>query len=112
MGCFFIVTGVTILAYRHQMRQLIAKVINQRDDLAQKNQKLSEALNTTKMLRGLLPICSSCKKIRDDDGYWNQLESYIEDHSWTKFSHGICPECLKEHYPDLIESDNDNNEEN
>lgn len=55
-----------------------------------------------KVLRGLLPICASCKKIRDDGGYWNQLESYISDHSDATFSHGICPDCAARLYPDLM----------
>ncbi len=50
---------------------------------------------------GLIPICSSCKKIRDDKGYWNQIESYIESHSEADFSHSICPECAKKLYPDF-----------
>jgi len=58
-----------------------------------------------KILSGLLPICASCKKIRDDKGYWNQIESYIRDFSEADFSHSICPDCAKELYPDLdIES--------
>jgi len=52
-------------------------------------------------LNRLLPICASCKKIRDDKGYWNQLEEYIKDYSGTKFSHGVCPDCIKKLYPDL-----------
>ena len=62
--------------------------------------KLQEALDNIKTLNGLLPICSNCKKIRDDKGYWNQIESYIRDHSEAEFSHGICPECAKKYYPD------------
>ncbi len=53
-----------------------------------------------KVLRGLLPICCYCKKIRDDRGYWNQLEAHIDQHSEASFSHGICPECVVEHYPE------------
>ena len=62
---------------------------------------LQEALGKVKMLSGLLPICASCKKIRDDKGYWNQIESFIHDHSEAEFSHGICPECAKQLYPDF-----------
>ena len=51
------------------------------------------ALAEVRELRGLLPICATCKKIRDDEGYWNQLESYVQAHSAAKFTHGICPEC-------------------
>jgi sigma-B regulation protein RsbU (phosphoserine phosphatase) len=57
------------------------------------NQELSRSLANVKTLRGLLPICASCKKIRDDQGYWNQLESYIAEHTLAEFTHGICPEC-------------------
>ena len=63
--------------------------------------KLQDALNKIKTLRGIIPICASCKKIRDDKGYWNQLESYIREHSGAVFSHGICPECVEKLYPDL-----------
>ncbi len=60
--------------------------------------ELQEALAKVKTLTGLLPICASCKKIRDDKGYWNQIEAYIRDHSEAEFSHGICPECMKKLY--------------
>ena len=59
------------------------------------------ALKEIKTLKGMLPICSACKKIRDDRGYWNQLEDYIMAHSEAEFTHGICPECIKIHYPDF-----------
>ncbi|MDA8422044.1 MAG: response regulator [Nitrospiraceae bacterium] len=55
-----------------------------------------------KQLRGFLPICASCKKIRDDNGYWTQVEVYISDHSDTEFSHGICPDCARKLYPELL----------
>jgi PAS domain S-box-containing protein len=62
--------------------------------------ELKEALSRVKQLTGLLPICMHCKKIRDDQGYWNQLESYISKYSEVMFSHGLCPECAKKHYPE------------
>ena len=62
---------------------------------------LTEALAEVNTLSGLLPICASCKKIRDDKGYWNQIEEYIRDHSEAEFSHSICPECTKKLYPDF-----------
>jgi PAS domain S-box-containing protein len=65
---------------------------------------LQEALANVKSLSGLLPICASCKKIRDDKGYWSQVESYIQKHSEARFSHGMCPDCLKKWYPDLVEN--------
>jgi DNA-binding NtrC family response regulator len=64
--------------------------------------ELRDALAKIKTLQRLLPICASCKKIRDDKGYWNQIESYISAHSETVFSHGICPECLERLYPDYV----------
>lgn len=62
---------------------------------------LKDALCKVKTLSGLLPICASCKKIRDDNGYWSQIESYIKIHSEAEFSHSICPDCAKKLYPDL-----------
>lgn len=63
--------------------------------------ELQGALEEIKTLEGILPICMHCKMIRDDKGYWNQLEKYIHEHSDAKFSHGICPKCMKEHYPNI-----------
>ena len=64
-----------------------------------------KALEDTKILRGLLPTCASCKKIRDDNGHWNQIEVYIKQHSEANFSHGICPECARELYPDVYKEE-------
>ncbi len=69
--------------------------------LEAKNSELASALAEIKTLRDILPICSFCKKIRDDQGYWNQVEQYISDHTGTKFSHGICDDCMAEHYPEF-----------
>ena len=65
--------------------------------------KLQDALDTIKTLRGIIPICASCKKIRDDKGYWNQIEIYIKDHSYADFTHGICPECSKKLYSEFMD---------
>lgn len=67
--------------------------------------KLQEAISSIKTLKGMLPICASCKKIRDDKGYWNQIEAYIHKHSEAEFSHGICPECARELYPEFYKGD-------
>jgi len=79
--------------------------IVRRSAAEEKNRKLilelQESIVKVKRLSGLLPICASCKKIRDDKGYWNQIESYIHTHSEAEFSHGICPECAKKLYPDF-----------
>jgi len=64
--------------------------------------ELQEAMAKVKTLSGLLPICSSCKKIRDDRGYWNQIETYIRQRSEADFTHGICPKCAKKLYPGLL----------
>lgn len=66
-------------------------------------EKLQTSLNKVKLLSGFLPICASCKKIRDDQGYWNQIELYIRDHSEAEFSHGICPDCAQIHYPEFCD---------
>ncbi|MCX8045024.1 MAG: PAS domain-containing protein [Desulfobacterota bacterium] len=64
--------------------------------------ELQDALAKVKTLSGLLPICASCKRIRTDTGYWQQIESFISEHSEAAFSHGICPECMKKFYPELV----------
>ncbi len=66
-------------------------------------QELEEALTKVKTLNGLLPICCSCKKIRDDDGYWNQIETYMTEHSEIEFSHSICPDCAQKLYPEYYD---------
>lgn len=75
---------------------------------AQREELISDlqgALAEVNLLSGFLPICSSCKKIRDDKGYWNQLESYISKHSDVEFSHSVCPECARKLYPGLVDDD-------
>lgn len=62
---------------------------------------LQNALAQVKTLSGMLPICSGCKKIRDDQGYWKRIETYISEHSEAQFSHGICPDCAKKFFPDF-----------
>ena len=91
-GSFISIDGVVYdISKRKQAEE-------QRDKLITELQK---ALSEVKTLQGFLPICSYCKKIRDDKGYWNQIESYIHQHSDAEFSHGICPECAQEYYPDM-----------
>jgi len=63
--------------------------------------RVTEAVARVKVLSGLLPICASCKKVRDDKGYWNQIETYIREHSDTQISHGLCPDCVRKLYPDF-----------
>lgn len=71
-------------------------VKEQRDLLVRQKEELEAALGRVKQLEGIIPICMHCKKIRDDQNSWNQLEQYISNHSEAKFSHGICPQCLEE----------------
>ena len=71
------------------------------DDLRRERDKLIKALAEIKTLKGIIPICSVCKQIRDDQGYWNQIEKYISEHSDADFTHGICPDCAKKYYADL-----------
>ncbi len=66
-------------------------------------ENLQKALSGVKKLSGLLPICASCKKIRDDQGYWNDVERYVSEHSEAQFSHSLCPDCMKKLYPDFAD---------
>ncbi len=77
------------------------RVIDLETDLRARLLDLNNAERRIKKLSGLLPICYHCKKIRDDTGYWNELEKYITDHSDAEFSHAICPACLSRYYPDV-----------
>ena len=65
---------------------------------------LERAFEQVKTLSGILPMCSHCKKIRDDAGYWQLVENYLEQHSEAQFSHSLCPDCVKHLYPDMAES--------
>jgi PAS domain S-box-containing protein len=83
-------------------------ITRQKDVEAEREQlilELQEAVAKIKTLRGLVPICSSCKKIRDDQGFWQQLEVYIQEHSDAEFSHGLCPDCAKKLYPGIFEDE-------
>jgi hypothetical protein len=80
-------------------RELSAKTEEREELIA----RLEKSLAEVKLLSGFLPICSACKKIRDDRGYWNQIETYISTHSQAQFSHSLCPECLQKLYPDMRE---------
>ena len=69
--------------------------------------ELQEALDKVKLLSGFLPICANCKDIRNDKGYYEQIEKYIEEHSEAFFSHGICPKCAKKLYPEFYDKNED-----
>jgi PleD family two-component response regulator len=97
----FDVGGVDYIAKPVRIQEVLARVTthlrlrNMQKQLETQNAQLHEALDNIKTLKGLLPICANCKKIRDDQGYWKQIEAYIEDHSDALFTHGLCPECVK-----------------
>ncbi|WP_163337696.1 PleD family two-component system response regulator [Desulfopila sp. IMCC35008] len=93
----------------HTSLQRARKLIERRNrELKEKNRELAQLLaenrkahSEIKTLRGMIPICSKCKKIRDDKGFWNQIETYISEHSEAQFTHSICLNCARELYPDL-----------
>jgi CheY-like chemotaxis protein len=87
---------IEMTLYKATMERRFRRVAEERERLID---QLQEALAQVKKLSGLLPICSSCKRIRDDKGYWNQIEAYIRNHSDADFSHSICPECGNRLYP-------------
>lgn len=78
------------------------RIIQLQKSLRQKNKELSEALAHIKQLKGMLPICMHCKKIRNDENYWQQVEEYLAEHTEADFSHSICPECLEKHYSEYV----------
>ena len=76
------------------------RIETEREALILELKRAAEDINT---LSGILPICSSCKKIRDDQGYWEQVEAYVSRHTDAQFSHGICPDCMSKLYPSYLE---------
>jgi len=72
-------------------------------ELRRSNEELQKALKEVKVLRGLIPICASCKKVRNDGGFWQQLEEYLGEHSEAEFSHGLCQPCIKKLYPGVYQ---------
>ena len=80
------------------------RIVELQSELSDKVRDLREALAHIKTLQGILPICSYCRRIRDDRSYWGQLESYLTSHADVRFSHGICPECYEKHVTPMIES--------
>lgn len=87
--------AIEIALYRHRADAERERLIH----------KLQKALKEVRTLSGLLPICAWCKKIRNDDGYWQAIETYFRDHSQTRFTHGICPDCARKNYPHLYGPD-------
>jgi two-component system cell cycle response regulator len=85
----------------NDLREIHRQLEQKNIELEKLNQNLQQALAEVKTLSGMLPICANCKKIRDDNGYWNQLESYMSKRTTVQFTHGICPECAKKYFPEV-----------
>jgi len=83
-----------------KISELQQELVNMTRELTRRNRELEDAQNKIKVLKGMLPICMYCKKIRDDQGYWDQLEAYIDRHSEAEFSHSICPQCMEKYFPE------------
>jgi len=102
VGVFFTIVGGTLLARRREelirTNESLEKRIQEREELIR---QLQDANSQIKTLSGIIPICMYCKGVRDDEGYWNQVEKFIAEHSTAQFSHGICPKCMKEKHPDI-----------
>ena len=116
---FFEAVGLVIsccmMAGIYLIQPLFRAMASSRDELRDMNEKLSslsaeqttlivklqDALAKIKTLRGMLPICAACKKVRDDKGYWSQIEVYVRDHSDAEFTHGLCPDCAQKYYDQL-----------
>jgi DNA-binding response OmpR family regulator len=75
------------------------RMVEMRSELAAKMEQLRQAFDQIKTLKGIVPICASCKNIRDDRGFWNRVENYVRDHTEAEFSHAVCPDCMKRLYP-------------
>jgi PAS domain S-box-containing protein len=99
IGAIFMSIDVTAL---HQTKDELQQHKEQLEELVEERTRdLRDALAKVKTLSGFIPICASCKKIRDDKGYWNQLEAYLSAHSEIEFSHSLCPECARKLFPEL-----------
>ena len=104
-GRRFMLLNARRVAREEQLILLAVEDITARRIAEEEREKLhlehKEALSKVKKLAGMLPICANCKKIRNDEGYWEQIEAYISDHSEAEFSHGVCPECVVKLYPEI-----------
>ena len=103
----YLLIGANVMLTNHAVLEKMTimnnEMANMARDLKRTNRRLQEAQAKIRILAGVVPICMHCKKIRDDDGYWNQLEQYITEHSEAIFSHGICDDCIAQHYPEVAE---------
>ncbi|MDA3798158.1 MAG: hypothetical protein PF692_03655 [Kiritimatiellae bacterium] len=108
LSFYMIYQAVIVATLRNPYKNLFGEVVESEKAKEEVINELQKALKQVKQLQGFLPICASCKQIRDDKGYWNQIEEYISEHSEAKFSHGLCPKCAQKLYPDIdFETDNE-----
>ena len=96
IGVVVVLAGAVVATFRLRVRRL-----NQR--ARELERAVAEAVSNIRILRGLFPICAACKKMRNDKGYWKQIESYVRDHSDAEFSHSICPDCMERLYPEFTD---------
>ena len=98
-----LILPMTVKLYTRQLQEVIDTQTCELTAVNEKQSKLikhlQDAFSSIRTLEGLIPICASCKRIRNDNGYWEQVEEYIRQHSEANFSHGICPDCVKKLYP-------------
>jgi PleD family two-component response regulator len=104
-------THLALQKLRSDLQAANTRLADQVHELSELNQRLQEALDQVKTLTGLLPICANCKKVKDDQGYWHQVEVYVQEHSDAEFSHGFCPDCLHELYPEFYPRDDTSTDE-
>jgi hypothetical protein len=114
LGVTFIITTavffVSAAGFFKGLNQLVDTIDQQKKEieesnaeLNQANRELEAAMKEIKTLHGLLPMCSNCKKIRNDQGYWQQVEEYMEHHTQAEFTHSLCPDCISKLYPEISE---------
>ena len=94
-----------ITLIKGEFDEVMEERLQAQEALEEERNRLQKALDDVRTLRGIVPICASCKKIRDDKGYWNQVEVYVRDHTEAEFSHSICPECMKKLYPEFADDE-------
>lgn len=105
----FSMGGVDYITKPFKSKEVLARISTHltlrhlQRSLEKKNEQLRQALDEIRILRGILPICSSCKKIRNEEGHWEQIEIYIRDRSEANFSHGICQDCARKLYPEFVD---------
>ncbi len=103
LSFYLIYKAIIEMGLTRPVNLLVNNLKESREELKAERDRLQEALDELQVLKGIIPICSSCKKIRGDEGSWTQLEVYLHEHSAAEFSHGICPDCVDKLYPDLLD---------